>query len=124
MSRPILQGAHILVVEDQPLIALDISNAFEGTGAQITTTNSLSHAKILVEHDGLSAAILDHALPDGDSTSLCTRLKERDIPFVMFSGYPSVGDACKDVPHLVKPATHTQLLDAVEALLRGRKGSD
>ena len=121
MSRPILQGAHILVVEDQPLIALDISNAFEGTGAQITTTNSLNHAKILVEHDGLSAAILDHALPDGDSTSLCTRLKEREIPFVMFSGYPSVDDACKDVPHLAKPATHEQLLDAVEALLRGRK---
>ena len=71
MSRPSLQGASILVVEDEPLIALDIADAFEGTGAQLTTTNSLKHAKVLVEHDGLSAAIIDHALSDGDSTSIC-----------------------------------------------------
>ena len=123
MSRPSLQGASILVVEDEPLIALDISNAFEGTGAQLTTTNSLKHAKVLVENDGLSAAILDHALSDGDSTSICTRLKERDIPFLMFSGYPPTDNACQGAPHLGKPATHEQLLNAVEALLRDRKVS-
>ena len=33
----------------------------------------------------------------------------------MFSGYPSRDDACKDVPHLAKPSTHTRLLDAVRA---------
>jgi hypothetical protein len=42
---------------------------------------------ILVEHDGLSAAIMDHALSDGDSTDLCARLKERGIPYLSYSGY-------------------------------------
>ena len=121
MSRPHLQGASILVVEDEPLIAMDITGAFEGTGANLTTTNTLKHAKLLVEHDGLSAAILDHALSDGDSTSLCTRLKERGIPFLMYSGYPTIEDTCKDAPRLVKPAGHAQLLDAVEALVRDYK---
>lgn len=121
MLRPGLQNASILVVEDEPLIALDISAAFEGSGAQLTTTNSLKHAKLLVEHDGLSAAILDHALPDGDSTSICERLKERGIPFMMYSGFPYLDDACKGAPHLGKPATHTQLLNAVEALIRDHK---
>jgi len=32
------------------------------------------HALILAEHDGLSAAIMDHALSDGDGTRLCARL--------------------------------------------------
>ena len=47
---------------------MDITLAFEHTGAELTTTNK--HALLLAKHDGLSAAILDHSLGDGDS-SLC-----------------------------------------------------
>ena len=121
MSRPHLRGASILLVEDQPLIALDISTALEKAGAQLTITDAVKHAKLLVEHDGLSAAILDHALSDGDSTSLCTRLAERGIPFLMYSGYPTLDGGCKDAPHLMKPASHDELLDAMEALIRDAK---
>jgi len=60
--------------------------AFEHTGAHLTTTNTVRHAKLLVEHDGLSAAILDHALAGGECINLCARLLERDIPFLMYSG--------------------------------------
>ena len=63
MQRPSLEGRSILIVEDEPLIVMDITQAFEPTGAALTTTNTLKHALILVEHDGLSGAILDHALP-------------------------------------------------------------
>ena len=124
MSRPNLKGSSILIVEDEPLIVLDISMAFESEGAHLTTTNTVKHAKLLVEHDGLSAAILDHALPDGDSTSLCTRLTERGIPFLMYSGFNTTDDACKSAPHLKKPASHAQLLDAMEALIRDHKISN
>jgi DNA-binding response OmpR family regulator len=119
MSRPHLQGCSILVVEDEPLIALDISMAFEHAGAHLTTTNTVRHAKVLVEHDGLSAAILDHALSDGQCTNLCDRLNERDIPFLMYTGMEKVTEGpCKDAPHLAKPASHATLLDAMEALIR------
>ena len=87
MSHPHLKDSTILVVEDEPLIVMDISMAFENAGAHLTTTNTVKHAKLLVEHDGLSAAILDHALSDGDSTSLCKRLTERGMPFLMYSGF-------------------------------------
>jgi DNA-binding response OmpR family regulator len=121
MTRPNLKGVSILVVEDEPLIVMDISMAFEPTGAHLTTTNTVKHARLLVEHDGLAAAILDHALPDGDATSICTRLTERGIPFLMYSGLPSTDDACKNAPHISKPASHDQLLDAVEKLIRDHK---
>ena len=118
MPRPNLRGCTILIVEDEPLIVMDISMAFEKTGAHLTTTNTLKHAKLLVEHDGLSAAILDHALPDGETTSLCTRLTERGVPYLVYSGFKTSDGPCKDAPYLMKPATHTQLLDAVEELIR------
>ena len=63
-----LTGRSILIVEDEPIIVMDITQAFEDSGAELTTTNTLRHALLLVEHDGLSVAILDHALcdaPDG-----------------------------------------------------------
>ena len=86
MRRPTLEGRSILVVEDDPLILMDIALAFEATGAAMTMTNTLKHALLLVEHDGLSGAILDHALGDGDSSVLCSRLGERGIPFMIYSG--------------------------------------
>ena len=121
MLRPSLKDSSILVVEDEPLIVMDIAMAFENAGAHLTTTNSVKHVKLLVEHDGLSAAILDHVLSDGDSSSLCARLAERDVPYLIYSGFKTIDGPCQDAPHLSKPATHQQLLDAVEALIRDHK---
>ncbi len=109
------------MVEDEPLIVMDISTAFEKTGAHLTTTNTVKHAKLLVEHDGICAAILDHALPDGDSTSLCERLVERGIPFLIYSGYPTHDGPFKDAPHLMKPASQEVLLEIIEALIKDSK---
>ena len=109
-----LTGRSILVVEDEPLIAMAISQALEESGAEVTTTNTLRHALLLVEHDGLSAAILDHSLGDGNSSLLYARLKERGIPFLIYSGWARMEGACPGVPHIVKPATHRVLLAAVE----------
>jgi DNA-binding response OmpR family regulator len=119
-----LTGRSILIVEDEPLIVMDITQALEDSGAELTTTNTLRHALLLVEHDGLSAAILDHALGDGDSSLLCARLKKRGIPFVIYSGYERVEGACKGAPHIAKPAAQQELLAAVENLIRGTQISN
>ena len=118
MHHPILDGLTLLVVEDEPLIAMDIAMAFEKSGAHITSTNTLKHAVLLVEHDGLSGAILDHALPDGDSSILCARLKERGVPFMIYSGYEKVEGPCQGAPHLSKPATPGMLVAAMADLIR------
>ena len=119
MQRPSLEGRSILIVEDEPLIVMDITQEFEATGAALTTTNTLKHALILVEHDGLSGAILDHALPDGDSSLLCARLKERGIPFLMYSGFNKVAAGCAGAPYIAKPAPQGALVAAMEGLIRG-----
>lgn len=120
MDFPALRGCSILVVEDEPLIGLDIRSALEQAGAYVTSTTTVRHALILVEHGGLSAAIMDHALADGDSTELCDRLKARGIPYVSYSGYDPVKGASRDAPFVSKPSSMDTLLTAVEKLLIGR----
>lgn len=118
MANGSLEGRSILIVEDEPLIVLDITSALEQTGAEITSTNSLKQALTLVEHDGLAGAILDHALPDGNSTELCIRLTERSVPFLIYSGFQHIDEGpCADAPHLTKPATADTLVAAVERLI-------
>jgi DNA-binding response OmpR family regulator len=122
MQRPTLQGRSILIVEDEPLIVMDLTLALEHTGAELTTTNTLKHALLLVEHDGLSAAILDHALGDGNSSLLYKRLAERGVPFLIYSGYTA--EAVKrGVPYISKPASHDVLVAAVEDLIRSGDNS-
>lgn len=117
MARPYLEGRSILIVEDEPLIVMDITQQFEASGAALTSTNTLHHALILVEHDGLAGAILDHALGDGDSSQLCARLKQRGIPFLIYTGFKTVSGACADALHIDKPAVDGALVAAMEGLI-------
>jgi DNA-binding response OmpR family regulator len=77
MEFPALRGRSILMVEDELLIGMDIRDALEQAGAQVTATTTVRHALILIEHDGLAAAIMDHALADGDSAEVCARVTAR-----------------------------------------------
>jgi DNA-binding response OmpR family regulator len=115
MEFPALRGRSILVVEDEPLIGLDIRDALEKAGASVTATTTVRHALILINHDGLGGAIIDHALADGDATEVCLRLKARGIPYVSYSGLDPVAGA--EAPHVSKPAPMDVLLTTLEALL-------
>jgi DNA-binding response OmpR family regulator len=112
-----LKGREVLIVEDEPLISLEIAQAFRKAGASITTTSTLKQALTLVEHDGLAVAVLDHVLRDGDSTRLCERLTERGIPFVLYSGFNKVEGACKAGALVGKPASGEAVVATAEGLL-------
>ena len=115
-----LTGRLILVAEDEPLIALDITLAFEEEGAWVIRAHTLDEALRGVENPALSAAILDHALSDGDTTKVCQRMKERNIPFVTFSGYDDLVGIYREGPHVKKPASISVLVAAVKGLLADR----
>jgi DNA-binding response OmpR family regulator len=69
----------------------------------------------------LSAAVLDHALNDGDASQICARLDERDIPFVIYSGYDYVEGPCSEGEHVRKPVRPKVLVAAVVNMLRDRE---
>lgn len=118
MSPGVLEGRAILVVEDEPLIALDIAEALGAAGAICLTTNTLKEALDAVERPGIRGAIVDRSLKDGDTTSLCERLNELGIPFLIYTGFSKTGrGACSAAPHLEKPATEVQLVTAMVNLI-------
>lgn len=113
-----LRGRSLLVVEDEPLIIIDIEFAFELTGAELTTTSLMEHALILVEHDGLAGAIVDHAIGDEDSSKLYERLNARGIPFVIYTAHSLPQEDCKGGILVSKPALAEDLVAIVEGMLR------
>jgi DNA-binding response OmpR family regulator len=112
-----LSGAAILVVEDEPLVALDLRQTLEIAGAYVFAATQLSHALQLAGHPDISAAVLDYRLGDGDCTPICTLLSERDIPFVFYSGYDDVRQNWPDAAHVQKPADATTIVKTVAAAL-------
>ena len=116
----ILKGRWILVVEDQPLVALDIADSLAKAGATVLSAATLQEGLPLAEHPQLSAAILDFGLRDGDSGVLCARLTERGIPFIVYTGYDDVADACRAGVIVPKPAIPRDSARTVAELL-GRK---
>ena len=113
-----LTGRSILVVEDEPLIAMDVVQGLRAAGASVSEARSLRDALCKVECPTLSAAVLDHGLNDGDASQVCERLDQRCIPFVIYSGYDYVEGPCSEGEHVRKPASSLVLVDAVVDLLR------
>jgi hypothetical protein len=52
-----------------------------------------------------------------DTSVLCTRLTERGIPFIVYTGYDQVHDACRAGVVVRKPALPDTLLRMVAQLL-------
>jgi hypothetical protein len=68
----------------------------------------------------LSAAILDHALSDGDTSKVRERLKERNIPSSHIVAYDDVCGTCREGVHVKKPASMSMLVVTIKSLLAQR----
>jgi DNA-binding response OmpR family regulator len=114
-----LSGHSILVVEDEPLIALDLRQTLEKAGAYVFAATHLSQALPLAWHPDLSAALVDYRLGDEDSAALCSSLEQRGVPFIFYSGYDDMKQLWPHAVRLPKPASGACLVDAVCGALRG-----
>lgn len=84
---PNLRGKRVLIVEDDPVIAVDYHFELKDLGAiaegfKATNRDALNY---LASHD-VDAAIVDFLLCDGTGESIIDGLKTRGIPFIIVSG--------------------------------------
>jgi two-component system, NtrC family, sensor kinase len=119
----------ILVVEDEPHIAILIGMLLEEAGYRVTTVGSGAAALAQVETGQHDLLILDWMLPDVQGVSLCRQLKARRsdtfLPILMLTarGEPADRVAGLDAgadDYLTKPFDTEELLARVRALLRIR----
>jgi len=116
-SASALRGRFFLIVEDEPLIALDIASEIEAQGGYTLIAGSGSEAIDLLRKVKCAAAILDHRLSDGDAQAVGRVLTKMQIPFVIYSGLDTVRDGWPDAPIVRKPALTEHLLQTVLDLL-------
>ncbi|MCY0093162.1 response regulator [Hoeflea ulvae] len=82
----------ILILEDQPLIALDLEQQLAAAGFDnLTLLTSGAQAEAWLGLHRPDAAIIDIALCDGDCTDVARTLLVRTIPFIVHSGSPGDG---------------------------------
>jgi two-component system, OmpR family, response regulator MprA len=123
-------GAHILVVDDDPLLAAALRRplAYEGFEVEVATSGEEALSRALERSPDL--VILDILLPGIDGLEVCRRLRSAgDVPVLMLTARSDVPERVAGFEagaddYLGKPFAFEELLVRIKALLRrGRNGS-
>jgi CheY-like chemotaxis protein len=110
----------VLVVEDDPIIALDFEDTILGFGVKtVRTAGNVANALDMIADRPPQFALLDVNLIREKSFAVAERLEALKIPFAFVTGYGAdvrlpAAFACK--PRLPKPYS----TDALQALLKSR----
>jgi len=108
----------VLIVEDDPIIALDFEDTISGFGTRsVRTAGSVAMALRMIEERAPDFALLDVSLISENSLAVAERLEALKIPFVFVTGYVSdVGLPAEfaNKPRLPKPFS----TEALEAALK------
>lgn len=118
-----LLGLDILIVEDEAMLALDLSYAVEDAGAEVREiAYSLASALALVSQAGfhVDAAILDVDLGGSDVFPVAERLTALDIPFLFHTGHGDRRHLTSLFPGAavcIKPTLQDELIETLQALV-------
>lgn len=111
------EGKRILVVEDEPLVAMLVEEMLLDLGCEVVgPAYSIEHGTSLAEAGDLDAAVLDVNLNGELSHGIAKILRARGVPFAFATGYGSPPPMAEDTgaPILQKPYP----ADKLEAVLR------
>ncbi len=110
----------ILIVEDEPLIAMMLEDFLESLGHLVhATCENVTDALEKVEQGGFDLAILDVNLNGETAWPVAHKLREKAIPFVIATGghvEPPPAEFA-NVPVIEKPYTVDRVTPALEAAL-------
>ena len=122
-----LKNAPILIVEDEPFIALELKATIEDAGGKVVgPVGSVSAALALLQTCVVAAAVLDVQLIDRDVAPVAEALVERGVPFVFQSARSLPLDLqlrCPDAVVFEKPISAESLNATLSALIEGQQPS-
>ena len=111
---------NILIVEDEPLIAMMLEDFLEVLERGVAgVADTCAAALEAISNGGVDAAILDVNLRGGEkSTAVAEALAERGVPFIFATGGGDEGvdERFRDRPRLHKPFTMDGVAKALEGL--------
>lgn len=100
-ERPLV----ILLLEDEPLIAMDLQFVFEDHGVDVHVAASCSAAGEIIDRVQFDGAVLDVNLGRGETCErVATRLRELNVPFILHTGdLDRQGEAIRKLDATVVP---------------------
>lgn len=113
-------GRRILIVEDEPLVALVLGLTLSEAGyVVIGPANSVSQALAALSQSGCDAALLDVNLGTETSEPIARELMKRRTPFAFLTGYTreQLPEIMQTAPLLNKPVSEKTLIAAIERML-------
>jgi DNA-binding NarL/FixJ family response regulator len=85
-SIPSLNGARVLVVQNDPFIAADLDLIIDDAGGEVVAlAGSLHDALVLLGQKLIDAAIVDPNLDENEGLVVIEELKRLHIPFVLYA---------------------------------------
>lgn len=125
---PAPAAATILVVDDDPLIAMSTVDMLEDLGHRAIEADSAQRAlEILADRQDVDLIMTDHAMPGMTGIELAevVRRTRPDMPILLATGYAeSLADGNADLPRLSKPYHQGQLEIEIGRLLASRPRAD
>lgn len=123
---------NILVIEDEPSVAIALRDSLESEGYQVQTakdgSEGLRLASVAAREDGPELIILDLMLPKISGLEVCQRLRRAGVetPVIMLTARGAASDAAFGLKlgaddYIPKPFDVGELLARVEAVLRRAK---
>ena len=115
-----------MIVEDQALIGMSLEASLEEVGFAVEGPfMSKAQALSWLETDAPDIALLDIMVKDGTSLEIARALKNRGIPFAVYSGLPQNADCppeLRNVPWLEKPVSRETLVEVLAGLVEKTPG--
>jgi CheY-like chemotaxis protein len=116
-----LQGARVVIVEDDPFVAMDAELMVEGLGGRVAgTARSLPAAKEKIRQANPDCVLLDVNLNGELSLGIAAELEERAIPFVFCTAYVHRLDGFEHIPRVMKPYCESDLMRELNAVPEGK----
>jgi PAS domain S-box-containing protein len=118
-ERRTLHGKRILVIEDEPLVAMDVESTLATAGCEVVgPAATLERAKLLIEESDCDAVLLDVNLAGQPVDELATLLTRKNRPFAFVTGYgrEALPSGFRGAVVLGKPFGADELLATVEVL--------
>jgi CheY-like chemotaxis protein len=117
-----IAGLKVLLVEDEPIIAMTAEDMLDALGCTVVASAStLDEALAATGAGGFDLAMLDINLNGVASLAVADALKAVGTPFIFTTGYGAEGSGSHgDVPLVTKPYRLTDLEEALGAALSRR----
>jgi DNA-binding response OmpR family regulator len=122
MDRADLAGQRILVVEAEPLIALDLQTALEQAGAEVVVAHNAAQALAGISEFDFAAAVVDWRPDSEDHRVVARALKEKQVRFLFYATHPPEDvTTVRGAPIFLKPGRPEEIVKALAMLTGARR---